>query len=160
MAQVSHRHADPPVPDSVAALEIPEVTPRRGAILVIEDRTDVRQGLTQLLELHGFLVLDAPDGERAVEQLTNEPDGIALVMLDLMLPGRISGHDVRSRQLADEHTATIPTIVVSACEPDLRGRAQLRPDAWLEKPFRFDELLEIVKRFVVPEPGGVLGIEQ
>jgi hypothetical protein len=33
--------------------------PRRGAILLVEDRDDVRQGLAQLLELQGFLVADA-----------------------------------------------------------------------------------------------------
>ena len=161
MAQVSPLHADPPPTGTVPTLDPPpHTTARRGAILVVEDRTDVRQGLTQLLELHGFLVLDAADGERALEHLKTEPQGIALVLLDLMLPGRVSGHDVRARQLGDERTAPIPTIVVSACEPDLRGRAQLRPDAWLEKPFRFDELLDIVKRYVVPEAGGLLGMEQ
>lgn len=151
MAQVSPLHADTTSAEPIGSLTAPEFAPRRGAILVVEDRNDVRQGLTQLLELHGFLVLDASDGTRALQHLESEPDGIALVLLDLLLPGKISGHDLRARQLADERTSTIPTIVVSACEPDLRGRAQLRPEAWLEKPFRFDDLLEIVKRYVVPE---------
>jgi CheY-like chemotaxis protein len=160
MAQVSSLHGDTARPEPVRSLDAAEVAPRRGAILVIEDRNDVRQGLTQLLELHGFLVLDAADGTRAIEQLTTEPEGIALVLLDLMLPGKVSGHDVRAHQLADDRTASIPTIVVSACEPDLNGRAQLQPDAWLEKPFRFDDLLEVVKRYVTPERGGLLGMEQ
>jgi CheY-like chemotaxis protein len=128
---------------------------RRGAILVVEDRDDVRQGLAQLLELHGFLVFDAADGERALACLRSDPESIALMLLDLMLPGSTSGRDVRAQQLADERLSTIPTVVVSACEPDLRGRAQLRPDAWLEKPFRFDALLEVVKRYVIPEGGGL-----
>ena len=129
---------------------------RRGAILVIEDRDDVRQGLAQLLEFHGFLVFDAADGEQALSCLRTDGDSIALVLLDLLLPGRTSGRDVRAHQLADDRLATIPTVVVSSCEPDMRGRAQLRPDAWLEKPFRFDALLDVVKRFVVPEAGGGL----
>ena len=128
---------------------------RRGAILVIEDRDDVRQGLSQLLELHGFLVFDAADGEQALSHLRSDPESIALVLLDLMLPGSTSGRDVRAQQLADDRLSAIPTVVVSACEPDLRGRAQLRPEAWLEKPFRFDALLEVVKRFVIPEGGGL-----
>lgn len=128
---------------------------RRGAILVVEDRDDVRQGLSQLLELHGFLVFDAADGDQALAYLRSEPESIALVLLDLMLPGSTSGRDVRAQQLADPRLSAIPTVVVSACEPDLRGRAQLRPDAWLEKPFRFDALLEVVKRFVIPEGGGI-----
>lgn len=125
--------------------------PRRGAILVIEDRDDVRQGLAQLLELHGFFVAEARDGEDALQQLTSDPEGFALVLLDLMLPGAISGRDIRVRQLADPALAALPTIVVTASDLDQRERVGLRPDAWLDKPFRFDDLLELVKRYVVPE---------
>jgi CheY-like chemotaxis protein len=128
---------------------------KRGAILVVEDRDDVRQGLAQLLELHGYLVADARNGEEAIEQLTTDPDGYALMLLDLMLPGRISGRDVRLRQLQDPSLATLPTIVVSASDMDQRERLGLHPDAWLDKPYRFDDLLELVKRYVVSE-GSVL----
>ena len=128
---------------------------RRGAILVIEDRDDVRQGLAQLLELHGFLVADASSGEDAMEQLTSDPEGIALILLDLMLPGSISGRDIRVRQMSDPVLCTIPTIVVSAADMDHRERVGLQPDAWLDKPYRFDDLLELVKRYVVSE-GAVL----
>ena len=93
---------------------------RRGAILLIEDRDDVRQGLAQLLELHGFLVADASTGEEAMEQLTSDPEGVALVLLDLMLPGAISGRDIRVRQMSDPVLSTIPTIVVSAADMDHR----------------------------------------
>lgn len=124
---------------------------KRGAILVIEDRDDVRQGLAQLLELHGFLVADARDGEDALQQLTSDPDGFALVLLDLMLPGSISGRDIRMRQLADPTLASVPTIVVTGSDLDQPQRLALSPDAWLDKPYRFDDLLELVKRYVVSE---------
>ena len=128
---------------------------KRGAILVVEDRDDVRQGLAQLLELHGFLVADAGTGEEALEQLTSDPSGYALILLDLMMPGAVSGRDVRMRQMADPQLSTVPTIVVSAADMDHRERVGLEPDAWLDKPYRFDDLLELVKRYVVSE-GSVL----
>jgi len=128
---------------------------KRGAILVVEDRDDVRQGLAQLLELHGYLVADARNGEEAIEQLTSDPEGYALILLDLMLPGGISGRDVRLRQLQHPTLAALPTIVVSASDMDQRERLGLHPDAWLDKPYRFDDLLELVKRYVVSE-GSVL----
>jgi CheY-like chemotaxis protein len=131
-------------------------TPRRGAILLVEDRDDVRQGLAQLLELHGFLVCDAADGTHALEQLRSEAGSIALILLDLLLPAPISGRDLRAYQLADPRLAEIPAVIISACEPDLRGRAQLRPEAWLEKPFRFETLLAVVKKYVTPERGGLI----
>ena len=127
------------------------VTPRRGAILVVEDRADVRSGLAQLLEFHGFLVAEAPDGQSALAHLQRGDDGIALILLDLVLPGNLSGRDIRGRMLAEPTQADIPTIIVTASEVDAPGRAGLCPTAWLEKPFRFDELLGLVKRYVVPE---------
>jgi two-component system, OmpR family, response regulator len=127
------------------------ITPRRGAILVVEDRADVRSGLAQLLEFHGFLVAEAPDGQAALAHLQRADDGIALILLDLMLPGQLSGRDIRGRMLAEPRQADIPTIIVTASDVDPPGRAGLCPTAWLEKPFRFDELLGLVKRYVVPE---------
>lgn len=144
---------DDPALRGHATLEGPP-RPRRGAILLIEDRDDVRQGLTQLLELHGFLVEDVCDGQDALQQLTSNPDGFALILLDLLLPGEVSGHAVRARQLADPALAALPTIVLTASELREHDRQRLRADAWLEKPFRFDDLLALVRRYVVSEfPG-------
>src|SRR4051812_49089849 len=147
MVQVSTAHTRPHDRSPVANL----TTPRRGAILVVEDRDDVRQGLTQLLELHGFLVYDAATGGEALAHLHAAGEAIALVLLDLLLPGTLSGNDVRAHQLADRQLAGVPTVIVSACEPDYRSRARLQPQGWLEKPFHADALLTVVKRFVVPE---------
>src|SRR4051794_7262331 len=126
-------------------------TPRPGAILLIEDCYDVRIGLVQLLALHGYRVTDAADGSHAIAELRANPQGFALILLDLLLPGTISGNDVRARQLADPQLADVPTIVVSACEPEPEAQAALKPDLWLEKPFRGEQLLAVVRRYVKPE---------
>jgi len=127
------------------------VTPHRGCILLVEDRDDVRQGLAQLLEFNGFLVEEARDGRAALSLLDREGGDIALVVLDLMLPGAVSGRDIRGHMLSNPAWSDIPTIIVTASEIDPPGRAGLCPAAWLEKPFRFDQLLDLVKRFVVQE---------
>jgi len=124
---------------------------RRGIILLVEDRDDVRLGLAQLLALHGYLVADARDGEQALRQLAADPGGFALIVLDLLLPGEISGTDLRERQLADTALRPIPTIVITGTERMPHERQPLRPDAWLEKPFHFDALLGLIQQYVVPE---------
>ena len=124
--------------------------PRRGAILVVEDHQEVRLGVAQLLALNGFLVADAADAEHAIDHLRAYPHGFALMLLDLLLPG-LSGNDLRARQLADPQLSDIPVVVVSACEPEPTAEARLRPAAWLEKPFRGDDLLKIVRQYVSPE---------
>lgn len=128
-----------------------DIIPRRGAVLVVEDRDDVRQGMAQLLELHGFLVADARDAEEAFRQLHCDPAGFALILLDLLLPGRLSGRDFRMRQLTDPTLAEIPTVVVTVIDADQEDQETLRTDGWLEKPFRCADLLDTVKRYVVSE---------
>ena len=128
-----------------------QLLPRSGAILLVEDCEDMRVGVAQLLELNGFHVSDTGDGEQAINRLTANPGNFALVLLDLVLPGRISGGDVRARQLADPKMAAVPTVVVSACEPEEEAQAALKPEVWLEKPFRGEQLLSVVRKYVRPD---------
>jgi CheY-like chemotaxis protein len=121
---------------------------RRGTILVVEDRDDVRGGLSELLELNGFCVADARDGEEALRRLMAEPDAYSLILLDLALPGDVNGTDLRRRQLDNAALASIPTIVITACDVAPEDRKPLRPAAWLDKPYRLPDLLHLVRRYV------------
>jgi DNA-binding response OmpR family regulator len=110
----------------------------------------VRLGLLQLLELSGFEVDGAATAEQALSQLEAAPRSFALVLLDLRLTGALSGFDLRARQLADPQLSAVPTVVITACEPERAEREALLSDGWLDKPFGGDALLEVVRRFVVP----------
>lgn len=129
---------------------------RRGEILLIEDRNEVREGLAQLLELHGYMVTEVADADRGMRELVSNPQAYALVVLDLLLGDSMGGVDFRRRQLIDPHLASVPTIVITASDVADAERASLHPQGWLEKPFRFDTLLELVKRYVVSEQGAGL----
>jgi CheY-like chemotaxis protein len=148
MAQVTTVAIEPSAPLRPDAAV---TTPRKGAILVVEDRDDVRGGMVQLLALHGFTVTGVASAECALDYLEGSTTRLALILLDLLLPGRVSGADLRARQLADPELALVPTVVVSACEPDALVRAELRPAAWLEKPFRGDQLIALVEKYVIPD---------
>jgi DNA-binding response OmpR family regulator len=127
---------------------------RRGEILLIEDRNDVREGIAQLLELHGFMVTEVRDAEEGMRELLTQLHGVALVVLDLLLPGPLSGVEFRACQLSDPQLARIPTIIITASDVESAERTRLHPDGWLDKPFRFESLLDLVKRYVVPEAQG------
>lgn len=124
--------------------------PRTGVVLVVEDYEDVRVGISELLQLNGYQVADAPDAEQAMECLQSKPASYALVLLDLLLPG-ISGATFRNWQLSKPGLASIPTVLVTAFEPKAETVASLRPASWLEKPFRADDILRIVRRYVTPD---------
>src|SRR6266508_2963979 len=89
---------------------------RRGEILLIEDCDEVREGLAQLLELHGYMVTEFGDAERGMRELATQPQAFALVILDLLLGESMAGTDFRSRQLLDEQLASVPTIVITASD--------------------------------------------
>jgi len=139
--------------------QVANFSTRRGEILLIEDRDEVRVGLAQLLELHGFMVTEAADAEHGLRELAAQPQGFALVVLDLLLGDSMDGIEFRRRQLLDPQLAAVPTIVITASEVAADDRVPLRPEGWLEKPFRFDTLLELVKRYVVAEGSGLLAAE-
>ena len=149
MAQVSTFGAEP-LSDASLEAELGRWRPHPGTILVVEDCDDVRRGLAQLLELSGFRVQDVRDAEHALDHLNAHPEGFALVLLDLVLPG-LSGADLRALQLADPQLAAIPTVVMTACEREVPVYTLLQPAEWIEKPFHWEQLLDIVLRYVTPE---------
>ena len=155
VAHIANLGAEEPYDD--ASLQ---AAPRRGEILLIEDCTEVREGLAQLLELHGYMVSEFADAERGMRELETQPRAFALVILDLMLGDSMGGTDFRLRQLLDEQLASVPTIVITASDVAPPDRLPLHPQGWLEKPFRFDTLLELVKQYVIAEASGLLSDAQ
>ncbi len=130
--------------------QVSTLQPRRGSILLVEDSRDLRVALEEVLELSGYLVDGAATAEEALASLMASPRRFALMLLDLRLPGPLSGYDVRARQLANPDWSAVPTVVITALEPPPEERLALHSDDWLEKPFRCEALLQVVKRYVVP----------
>jgi len=108
-------------------------------ILLVEDNSDLAEGIEYNLRLEGYDVTIAADGLAAIESArTWHPD---LVLLDLMLPG-IDGYQVlRSVRQSDRH---VPVIILSARgeEADKVRGFKLDADQYVTKPFSIIELLE------------------
>lgn len=82
-------------------------------ILVVEDESDLREALREILEDEGFRVIEAKDGTSALKFAFEEkPD---LILLDLMLPF-MSGHEVLQKLRADKWGRYTKVIVLSAAE--------------------------------------------
>ena len=80
-------------------------------VLVVDDEPDIRELVQHHLEIEGFEVLSAPDGEKGLFLIQNElPD---LIILDLMLPG-IDGLEVCRKLNNIESTSDIPIIMLTA----------------------------------------------
>src|SRR5690606_13266614 len=99
-------------PGSVALLptEEPASLRLRGHVVVIDDEPAVRDVQVQMLEALGCVVTTFEDPERAIEFFRAQKDGIDLVLLDLVMPGK-SGEEVfyALRQIEPR----MPVLIVS-----------------------------------------------
>jgi len=110
-------------------------------VLLVEDDDAVRSMLRLLLEDEGYRVVEAADGERAIERFqADRPD---LVVVDLKLP-KASGFDVCRHIRAG---SDVPIIVVTAQvdTPDVVAALELGADDYVTKPFVPRELLARIR---------------
>lgn len=113
-------------------------------ILIIEDNDDIRENISEILELADYETLEASNGKTGVETATNElPD---LIICDIMMP-ELDGYGVLHILSKKENTATIPFIFLTAKAErgDIRKGMILGADDYLTKPFDDTELLDAVE---------------
>jgi two-component system alkaline phosphatase synthesis response regulator PhoP len=108
-------------------------------ILLVEDNSDLAEGVEYNLKLEGYEVKVAENGRLAVEMARGwNPD---LILLDLMLP-EMDGYQVLRH--VRQHDARVPVIILSARgeEADKVRGFKLDADQYVTKPFSIVELLE------------------
>jgi CheY-like chemotaxis protein len=121
-------------------------------VLCVEDHESQRDIIVQMLELHGYKVDVAYDGEEGVRKAREwHPD---VVLMDIRMPGRIDGI-VAIRQLRnDPDTAHIPILVISAWESAKHKEQALSAgaDALFTKPVSVGELIAAINRHLRQPP--------
>jgi two-component system cell cycle sensor histidine kinase/response regulator CckA len=117
----------------------------RGEVLVVDDEEVVRDLAVLALEAMGLRVHVAHDGAEGVERARLLKDQLRMVLLDLTMP-RMGGDEVL-RHLR-EMAPGLPVILTSGYgeRETLRGLSDLRPEAFLQKPFRVAELQRMVRK--------------
>ena len=116
-------------------------------VLVVDDSEVVRSLIRVNLELEGFEVVTACDGQQALDQVADvDPD---LITLDVVMPN-LDGLSTATELRARADTRDIPLLMVTALaqESDVaRGKAA-GVDAYLTKPFDPAELVATVRRLL------------
>ena len=116
-------------------------------VLLVDDNTTNLQVLFQALSPEGYELLIAQSGEQALESAREGSP--QLILLDVKMPG-IDGFETLRRLRADEETAGIPVVFLSAhanVESIEEGKA-LGAQGYFTKPFQFDEILAKVKEIL------------
>ncbi|HET6350009.1 MAG TPA: response regulator [Candidatus Krumholzibacteria bacterium] len=126
-------------------------------VLLVDDERDIVDTVKYSLELRGFDVDVAYDGETALKKA--RAGGYALVLLDVMLPGR-NGYEV-SRVLKDDiargDVTPFKIMLITARKLDNAIREEFvatwsKADACLYKPFDLEALLDRMTQLLEPMP--------
>jgi DNA-binding response OmpR family regulator len=117
------------------------------SIVVADDDPDILRLLERRLSRRGYVVATVTDGVAALDEVrSTAPDA---VVLDRVMPA-LSGEEVCAALKADERTAAIPVILLSAhaSEREIVEGFGAGADDYLTKPFDLDELDERLRRLV------------
>jgi CheY-like chemotaxis protein len=109
--------------------------------MIVEDDRDTREMLGHFLELEGFEVRTAANGQIALNSLHEEGDP-SVILLDLMMPV-MNGWQFREEQRRHPRFSRIPVVVLTAAGPREEIPA-ISADGWLSKPVDFDRLLATI----------------
>ncbi|MGH7278937.1 MAG: response regulator, partial [Candidatus Rokuibacteriota bacterium] len=135
------------------AVSVPGPRPSE-TVLIVEDETEIREMMRDVLDLHGYTVVLARHGGDAVSASDAHPGDIDLMILDLRMPGMSTAEVIgRVRQARPG----IKLLYISGYprEEIVRQRGGLpAPGAFLQKPFSVSDLADLVRRVLdTPGPG-------
>ena len=115
------------------------------SILLVEDEHDIKEALRIRLQREGFKVHFAGTAEQGLELATEKkPD---LIVMDIFLPGEIDGLEATYRVKHDDLLKDTPVVIltVKAAEEDKKHGLRGGADAYLTKPFDYEELISTIK---------------
>ena len=113
-------------------------------LLLVDDEPSIVKMVGKRLEVEGFDVIVAMDGEEGLTKAqTEHPD---LIILDLMLP-KLNGYEVCTRLKRDTSYQKIPIVLFTAKaqNKDEALGMECGANAYVRKPFRAQELLEKIR---------------
>lgn len=122
------------------------------AVLVVDDSLTVRQQVGLTLTSAGYQIVEACDGQEAVDALRAHAE-VAMVLCDVTMPG-MDGLEFLETIKGDAAGPPVPVVMLTTDgSPDLIARAKRAgAKGWIVKPFRTDLLLAAVRR-IAGEPG-------
>ncbi len=117
------------------------------SIVVADDDPDILSIVAMSLETQGYDVYKATNGREAVDLARDHhPD---LIILDMMMPV-MSGYEAITELKADDSTATIPIVGLSAkaMATDMERATDVGIDGYITKPFRIAQVLSVIEGYL------------
>ncbi len=139
-----------------AVAEAPAAGPPRGreeTVLLVEDEDVVRALVRQVLQMNGYAVLEARDGQEALELAARHEGPIHLLLTDLVMP-RLGGAALAERLSRERPGIRILYVSGYADDPDLLPSAPDPRPELLQKPFSLHVLAARVREMLDAAPAG------
>jgi len=114
----------------------------KARIVVVEDESAIRRGVSDALRLSGYDVTEAPDGAVGLREAASA--GVDLVLLDIMLPKR-DGLEVLSELRRNNPTRPVILLTARGSEDDRVRGLKMGADDYVVKPFSAKELIARVE---------------
>ena len=118
----------------------------KNTILIVDDEPDIVNLTDKFLKLGNFNTLTCNNGRDALEIVKEKSDEIALILLDIMMPGT-SGYTVLKEIKENDKFKHIQVVLftVKSFNEDIQKGKQLGADGYLMKPFSGKDLLQFVR---------------
>lgn len=120
-------------------------TPVPQKILVVEDDESIRQSLEELLQLEGYAVASADNGETALRSLAADSTIPDVILLDLMMPVK-DGFQFIEEKNHDPRIKHIPVIIMSADGHILEKKERAGAAEYLRKPVDIEQVLSAIAK--------------
>jgi two-component system, cell cycle sensor histidine kinase and response regulator CckA len=121
-----------------------EVRGGHETVLLVDDDDSIRELGEQILEMFGYTVISAPDGERALQVYREGKDGIDLVILDLIMPG-MGGGQCLQRILEINSQAKVVIASGYFANGETEQAAASGAKAFVHKPYNVHQMLKVVR---------------
>jgi DNA-binding response OmpR family regulator len=117
-------------------------------IMVVDDEPDILFTVGQMLEISGYEVIKAQDGNTAIQKLNELQSKPDLILLDIMMPN-LSGWDVAAKIKENPEWKNIPIIFLTAKGDTMSiGMGGLASEDYIVKPFDIQDLKVRVEKII------------
>ena len=128
-------------------------------VLIVDDNQDSRELVVKILKARGYQMIEAVDGEEALEKaIAEKPD---LILMDRSLP-KIDGYEVTRRLKGREEFKGIPIVALTAhaMTGDREKALEAGCDGYISKPIDVRSLPELITSYLMGKEEKISGGEE
>ncbi|MBE0426447.1 MAG: response regulator [Nitrospirae bacterium] len=128
-------------------------------ILVVEDNEDSRELVVKILKNKGYEMIEASDGEEALQKAISERP--SLILMDISIP-KIDGYEVTKRLKSMDELKEIPIVALTAhaMKGDREKFISVGFEGYISKPINIRELPEQIRAYLRGKWESILDVKE